>query len=676
MNVRIIIAALAFHFIFGQSFFAQRGVENIRVRNENGQVQEVKLYESSYALVIGASSYNNGWQKLPGVREDVAAVSQILTKHGFSVETAIDPTSENLLTIINRFVTQHGFTENNRLLIYFAGHGYTETGGDGRKFGYIVPVDAPDPTKNLIEFQQKAVTADEIQTVARRIRSKHALFVFDSCFSGLFISRSKAVVPKFIDYLAIQSVRHFITAGADNQEVPDESVFRQMFVRGLEGDADTNKDSYITGMELSLYLQEKVIYYRGALQTPQYGKIRDPQLDRGDFIFITPSSTESNNPSSGNRAKAATLANQALIEMMRANFNEAKRLANQALSLDDSSALAYGVRNSGYNKDLVAYRTDLEKAIRLDSNNPLFYTFLANVYRELNDAESARRNAGVALQKLDNPKNSIEFYAKAVSLFILDQTDKAIKECTKAIELDPKFALAYNDRAYLYYNKKEYRLAIQDSAKAIELNPKFALAYSNRAGYYKNEEEYDLAILDYSESIELDPKFAVAYNGRGVLYDYKQQYDSAIRDFTKAIELNPNLAQAYYNRGVSHNKKREFDLAARDFTKAIEIDSNMTNAYVNRGFFYRNEQQYDLAIRDFTKAIELDPNRAIYYLLRGSSYESRKEYNLAIRDYTKFIESNPELPNGYKNRADVYDAIGEKAKAEADRRKYRELGGN
>jgi hypothetical protein len=286
---------------FAQFSFAQpnRGV-GVRVKNEAGQTQEIRLYDGSYALIIGASGYNNGWQKLNGVKEDVTAVSKVLTKHGFTVETAIDPNSGNLLATINSFVNKYGFVENNRLLIYFAGHGYTETGGDGRKFGYIVPVDAPDPKRNQIGFQQKAVTMDEIETVARRIRSKHALFVFDSCFSGSLVSRSKTIVPPIINYLSTQSVRQFITAGADNQEVPDESVFRQMFVRGLEGEADANKDGYITGTELAVYLQEQVIYYRGELQTPQYGKIRDPKLDRGDFVFLIPPPASADNSTAAN----------------------------------------------------------------------------------------------------------------------------------------------------------------------------------------------------------------------------------------------------------------------------------------------------------------------------------------------------------------------------------------
>jgi hypothetical protein len=281
------IAALIFLGLVNILIFAQNRGVGVKVQNEQGQMQEIALYQASYALIIGASNYkDSSWNKLPGVKDDIPAVRKILQKHGFEVEELSDPTSANLLARINQFVNDYGLQAENRLLIYFAGHGYTETDASERKFGYIVPIDAPNPEKNPLEFQRKAVTMDDIENVARKIRSKHALFIFDSCFSGTLLFRSKPVVPPIITYYSAFSVRQFITSGAANQEVPDESVFRQMFVRGLEGESDFNKDGYITGTELATYLQEKVIYYRGESQTPQYGKIRDPKLDRGDFIFV------------------------------------------------------------------------------------------------------------------------------------------------------------------------------------------------------------------------------------------------------------------------------------------------------------------------------------------------------------------------------------------------------
>ena len=51
---------------------------------------------------------------------------------------------------------------------------------------------------------------------------------------------------------------------------------------------------------------------------------------------------------------------------------------------------------------------------------------------------------------------------------------------TKAIELNPQHADAYNNRGNAKYSLKEYKEAIKDFNQAIELNPQHAKAYNNR----------------------------------------------------------------------------------------------------------------------------------------------------------------------------------------------------
>ena len=90
-----------------------------------------------------------------------------------------------------------------------------------------------------------------IETLAERIESRHALFVFDSCFSGsLFALRASNETPAIVAEALAKPVRQFITSGSAKEMVPDQSVFRRFFVRGLEGEADLSGDGWITGTEL------------------------------------------------------------------------------------------------------------------------------------------------------------------------------------------------------------------------------------------------------------------------------------------------------------------------------------------------------------------------------------------------------------------------------------------
>jgi len=265
------------------AYSQQRGA--VLAKFENSKV--VDLYRESHALVIGVSAYRNGWNYLPGVADDVKAVSEVLQEHGFKVETLINPTRTELDEKIRTFIASYGEEERNRLLIYFAGHGHTVTLNDKRRIGYIVPVDAPHPSHGEGPFKAGAISMNQFKVYAEQIVSKHAIFIFDSCFAGTIFRNTNRIISRAIAWRATEPVRQFITAGTDEQQVPDESVFRRMFVRGLRGEADRNKDGFVTGSELGGFLQDTVSEY-DTRQNPQIGTLLNPDLNRGDLVFQLP----------------------------------------------------------------------------------------------------------------------------------------------------------------------------------------------------------------------------------------------------------------------------------------------------------------------------------------------------------------------------------------------------
>jgi len=124
--------------------------------------------------------------------------------------------------------------------------------------------------------------------------------------------------------------------------------------------------------------------------------------------------------------------------------------------------------------------------------------------------------------------------------------------------------------------KGQYDKAIADYTKAIELNPRDAKAYNNRGNAYGNKGQYDQAIADYTKAIELNPRDATTYYNRGMSYGKdKGQHDQAIADYTKAIELNPRFAAAYNNRGIAYYNKGEYDKAWEDVYKAQSLGSQV-----------------------------------------------------------------------------------------------------
>lgn len=297
--------------ISGTAYSAEdRGLKiNVKTRSDT----IVPLYSDYQALVIGAGNYEKGWPKLPKPSSDAVEITETLKKIGFrpdNIHVIIDPSSSALKDAFNRLVKESK-EEDKAIFIYFAGHGHTLKQADGTPLGYIVPVDTPDPDLDVIGFMEKAISMRDIETYAQLIKSRHVLMMFDSCFSGALFTVMRDKPSPYIEEKIAHPVRQFITAGQENESVPDKSVFKEVFIQGVkDGYADMNRDGYVTGEELGYYMQENVVNYSYKRQHPQFGKINNPRLDKGDFVFQIKKSEEITKealPRSGERPAEAKI---------------------------------------------------------------------------------------------------------------------------------------------------------------------------------------------------------------------------------------------------------------------------------------------------------------------------------------------------------------------------------
>ena len=124
-----------------------------------------------------------------------------------------------------------------------------------------------------------------------------------------------------------------------------------------------------------------------------------------------------------------------------------------------------------------------------------------------------------------------------------------------AAESDPEIIYSVIDGNTIQLQNDER--SIEACNKAIELNPNGADAYNYRGVAYADLKQHERAIEDFNKTMELNPKNADAYNNRGVAYCFLGHYERAIEDFNKAIELNPNFIMAYRNQELAMSKLEE-----------------------------------------------------------------------------------------------------------------------
>ena len=234
--------------------------------------------------------------------------------------------------------------------------------------------------------------------------------------------------------------------------------------------------------------------------------------------------------------------------------------------------------------------------------------------------------------------------------FKQEQYENAIVNFDKAIQLEPNYVIAYNNRGGTKVELDAYDAAILDFDKAIQLKPDYAETYNNRAVAKYELSAYDAAILDFDKAIQLKPDYAKAYRGRGLTKYELSAYDAAILDFDKAIQLKPDYALAYRERGGTKYKLGAYDAAILDFDKAIQLKPDYALAYRERGRAKSSLKQYYSAILDFDKAIQLKSDFVIAYNDRGLAKFRLGAYDDAILDLDIAIQLKPNDAEAYLSR--------------------------
>jgi tetratricopeptide (TPR) repeat protein len=192
--------------------------------------------------------------------------------------------------------------------------------------------------------------------------------------------------------------------------------------------------------------------------------------------------------------------------------------------------------------------------------------------------------------------------------------------------------------------------AIKYLSRALEIHPRHAEAYDARGCAWRRKGEYAAAISDHGESIRLSSKNGATYYNRGLAFNENGAHAAAIDDFNTAIRLGFREWMVYAERGLAWSNldgdelpgQDHDELALQDFDEAIGLSSIEPVCYFRRGWLRDRQGMFHSAIADFTTAIILDYQLEIAYFKRGVAYHRVHEYAAAERDFSDAIRLNPD----------------------------------
>jgi uncharacterized caspase-like protein len=246
--------------------------KNLVFRNPNpdrtwtSQVGGIFTPAKSYALVISISDYvgkeNGGYSKLSTGNDAEKMKKFLLQDMGFDyvrVVTDTEVTKTNIEAImVDEIRPLVG--PNDRFVFYWSGHGDQLVKADRSTFGFL-----PLYNSKVGQFGSM-IGMEDIARWNGYLEARHALFILDSCLSGLAGVNRKSN-PR-MDQLSLPA-RFLLTAGAANEEVIagdrwGGSLFTDLLIRVVRQQAQAS------GSTISIYkvfdeVQERVAIERQKL---------------------------------------------------------------------------------------------------------------------------------------------------------------------------------------------------------------------------------------------------------------------------------------------------------------------------------------------------------------------------------------------------------------------------
>lgn len=451
----------------GYQFAGWNGRDFSVARPRKGATSDATVttgYEKSWAIVIGIDAYAK-WPKLEYASHDAQAVADTLTgQFGFPSSQVIvlknqQATRNNILAAFHDRLADDRTGKNDRVFVFYAGHGATRRLASGRDLGYIIPVDS-DPN----EFASDAIAMTDIQNIAESMQAKHVMFVMDACYSGLGLTRGGPSSSAFLRENARRSARQMLTAGGADQQVADSgpnghSVFTWVLLQALAGKGDLNGDGLITGTELAAYVAPAVSAV--SRQTPAFGSL--PGSQGGEFVFQVPDSQEYLNA-------------------------DTHQLSADAIALNN--------------------KVDAAQDAKGESQAPV----------TVPDLQGGKRTLVVpAALPTSDRQRAQQANDRGLQLYREKRYDEAAAQFTEALKLRPDFAQAANNLGFVYYRQQRYAEAARWLENTLKIDPSRAVAHLNLGDAYAHAGDKAKARQAYTTYLALQPQGSGAAQARAQL---------------------------------------------------------------------------------------------------------------------------------------------------------------
>ena len=250
----------------------------IPIRKKPDEKPDEKMEKMTYhAILIAEKDYNdiNIPSLVSPIRDANRLRDVLVNQYTFdpeNIDTLYNKSQQDIQELFSKKAST--LTDNDNLLVFYAGHGTMKKTKIGNTYGYLIPVNARKDS--LYQY----IKTDDLKQLLENANARHILIVLDACFSGTILRQdSEFPVTAGLPELNKLASRKVMRSG-NAEEVPDTSIFIKYLIKSLEENEDEYLSTNVIWKKIGRVVEDE------SKNTPGYTPIEGVGDKGGQFIFV------------------------------------------------------------------------------------------------------------------------------------------------------------------------------------------------------------------------------------------------------------------------------------------------------------------------------------------------------------------------------------------------------
>lgn len=219
--------------------------------------------------------------------------------------------------------------------------------------------------------------------------------------------------------------------------------------------------------------------------------------------------------------------------------------------------------------------------------------------------------SGLRERILTDPRDLKSRYDLSIHYINMKKPDEALEIIEVTTKINKNYAPAYFVKGLAYTAKGDNEAAIREFTKAIEIDPRYIEPRMMLAVVYMSMDRINNAEKELLESIKLETKNVFARVILGDMYGKEECYDKAEEQYREAVKIEPEDPEIHFKLGTTLGLQGDLDEAIGEMKKAIMLDPDYADAHDALDVFLALNKDLKAAVKEVKKATSRKPKKPV-----------------------------------------------------------------